>query len=172
MVAAVTAEIERSVAPTIIARGGMVRVVAVDQGMVTLEASGSPGAFLPANALINTLLCKAVPGVRGVRVVWPGEAPCDPVAVGDLATRVQTILDAEINPAVAAHRGRVSLVAVTDGRVQLRLEGGCQGCNLAQVTLRQGIEPMLRERLADVVSVIDVTNHAEGGEPFYSPAKR
>ena len=82
------------------------------------------------------------------------------------------ILDAEINPAVAAHRGHVSLVDVTEGRVQLRLEGGCQGCNLAQVTLRQGIEPMLRERLAEVVSVVDVTNHAEGGEPFYSPAKR
>ena len=172
IVAAVTAEIERSVAPTMIARGGMVRVVAVDQGVVTLEASGSPGAFLPASDRIETLLCRAVPGVREVRVVWPGEAPCDSMAVGELAKRVQTILDAEINPAVAAHRGHVSLVAVTDGRVQLRLEGGCQGCNLAQVTLRQGIEPMLRERLADVVSVVDVTNHAEGGEPFYSPAKR
>ncbi len=171
VMAAVTAEIERSVAPTIIARGGMVRVLAVDQGVVTLEASGSPGAILPAAAQIETLLCAAVPGVTEVRVVWPGEGPCD-TAVGDLAKRVPMILDAEVNPAVAAHRGRVTLVDVTDGRVQLRLEGGCQGCNLAQVTLRQGIEPMLRQRLADVVSVVDVTNHAEGGEPFYSPAKR
>jgi len=172
LMAAVTAEIERTVAPTIIARGGMVRVVSVDQGMVTLEASGSPGAILPASGLIETLLCRAVPDVSGVRVVWPGEKRFDPVAAGDLAKRVQTILDTEVNPAVAAHRGRVSLVDVTDGRVQLRLEGGCQGCNLALVTLRQGIEPMLRARLADVVSVVDVTNHAEGGEPFYSPAKR
>lgn len=172
MMAAVTTEVERTVAPTIIARGGMVRVRAIDQGVVTLEASGSPGAILPAHTLIETVLCQAVPGVCEVRVVWPGEKPCDDVASSDLAKRVQTILDAEINPAVAAHRGRISLVDVTDGRVQLRLEGGCQGCNLAQVTLRQGIEPMLRERLADVVSVVDVTNHAEGGEPYYSPAKR
>jgi cystathionine gamma-synthase len=170
--AAVMAVVERSVAPTIIARGGMVRVLAVDRGVVTLEASGSPGAILPASPLIETLLCKALPDVSEVRVVWPGKERCDLVAAGDLAKRVQTILDAEINPAVAAHRGHVSLVDATDGRVQLRLEGGCQGCNLAQVTLRQGIEPMLRERLADVVSVVDVTNHGEGGEPFYSPAKR
>ncbi len=172
LMAAVAAEIERTVAPTVIARGGMVRVLAVDQGRVTLEASGSPGAILPAQTLIETVLCQAVPEVRDVRVVWPGEKPCDHGVAGDLAGRIQTILDAEINPAVAAHRGHIRLVDVTDGRVQLRLEGGCQGCNLAQVTLRQGIEPMLRERLVDVVSVVDVTNHAEGGEPFYSPAKR
>lgn len=172
LMAAVTAEIERSVALTMIARGGRVRVLAVDQGLVTLEASGSPGAILPAVAQIETLLCTAVPGVSGVRVVWPGEGQYDATGVGDLAKRVQTILDIEVNPAVAAHRGHVSLVDVTDGRVRLRLEGGCQGCNLAQVTLRQGIEPMLRQRLAEVVSVVDVTNHAEGGEPFYSPAKR
>ncbi|ETX07414.1 PLP-dependent transferase [Candidatus Entotheonella palauensis] len=172
ILAAVTAEIERSVAPTIIARGGMVRVLEVDQGVVTLEASGSPGAILPASPMIETLLRTAVPGVSEVRVVWPGEKPCDPAASEDLAKRVQAILDAEINPAVAAHRGHVSLVDVSDGRVQLRLEGGCQGCNLAQVTLRQGIEPMLRQRLPEVVSVVDVTHHAEGGEPFYSPAKR
>ncbi|ETW99780.1 MAG: hypothetical protein ETSY1_13690 [Candidatus Entotheonella factor] len=172
MMAAVMAEIERSVAPTIIARGGMVRVLAVDRGVVTLEASGSPGAILPASPMIENLLCTAVPGVHQVQVVWPGEKQGDLVASEDLAKRVQAILDAEINPAVAAHRGHVSLVDVRDGRVKLRLEGGCQGCNLAQVTLRQGIEPMLRERLPEVVSVVDVTHHAEGSEPFYSPAKR
>ncbi len=172
LVAAVTAEVERTVAPTIIARGGAVRVLSVDQGVVMLEASGSPGAVLPARALIETVLCNAVPGVSGVQVVWPGDVCCDDALDGDLAKRVQAILDTEINPAVAAHRGHVRLVDVTEGRVQLCLEGGCQGCNLAQVTLRQGIEPILRERLDDVVAVVDVTRHAEGGEPFYSPAKR
>lgn len=172
IMAAVTAEIERNISPTIIARGGMVRALSVEQGVVRLEASGSPGAILPAMTQIETFLCTAVAGVSGIEVVWPGAEQIEPSANGALAQRVQTILDAEVNPAVAAHRGHVSLIDVTDGRVQLRLEGGCQGCNLAQVTMRQGIEPMLRARLADVVSVIDVTNHAEGGEPFYSPAKR
>ncbi len=182
IMAAVTAEIERNVLPTIIARGGMVRALSIDQGVVKLEASGSPGAILPAVARIETFLYTAIAGVTGVEVVWPkagqnepGQCEsglAEPVANGVLTQRVQTILDTEVNPAVAAHRGHVSLVDVTDGRVQLRLEGGCQGCNLAQVTIRQGIEPMLRARLADVVSVVDVTNHAEGGEPFYSPAKR
>ncbi len=175
--AAVMVEIERNVLPTIIARGGMVRALSLDEGVLRLEASGSPGAILPAVAQIETFLCATVPGVTGVEVVWPEPEPTTPRPVtpgsnGTLAQHVQTVLDTEVNPAVAAHRGRVSLVDVTAGRVQLRLEGGCQGCNLAQVTIRQGIEPMLRARLADVVSVVDVTNHAEGGEPFYSPAKR
>ncbi len=169
---AIKAEIERNVLPTIIARGGMVRVLSLEQGIVKLEASGSPGAILPAVSQIETFLCATVSDVTEVEVVWPGAHQTDSApANGALAQRVQTILDKEVNPAVAAHRGHISLVDVTNGRVQLRLEGGCQGCNLAQVTIRQGIEPMLRARLTDVVSVIDVTNHAEGGEPL-PPAKR
>ena len=57
------------------------------------------------------------------------------------------MLDREINPVIAAHRGHATLVAVEDGWVRLRLEGGCQGCSLAEVTLRQGIEPLLRARV-------------------------
>jgi Fe-S cluster biogenesis protein NfuA len=77
-----------------------------------------------------------------------------------------------VNPAVGAHRGRVILADVTDGRVSIRLEGGCQGCSLAHVTVRQGIERLLRARCPDVVAVIDVTDHAGGTEPFYAPDKR
>jgi Fe-S cluster biogenesis protein NfuA len=58
------------------------------------------------------------------------------------------------------------------GCVRIRLHGGCQGCNLALVTVRQGIEPLLRTRLPDVVAVLDVTDHAAGTTPFFSPAKR
>jgi Fe-S cluster biogenesis protein NfuA len=177
VVAAVSAVIERSVAPSIIARGGEIRLVSVHNGLVILEASGSPGAILPVTASVEALLCTAVSEVTEVRVVWPGEgetqAPVSPPgAAGDLAARVQKMIDSEVNPAIAIHQGRVSLVDVTDGRVQIRLEGGCQGCNLAAVTIRQGIEPLLRERLADVAAVVDVTDHEAGTAPFYSPSKR
>jgi Fe-S cluster biogenesis protein NfuA len=92
--------------------------------------------------------------------------------VADLAERVGRILDGEVNPAIATHRGRVTLVGIADGQVRVRLEGGCQGCSLADVTLRPGIEPLLKARLPEVVAVVDVTNHAAGTTPFFTPEKR
>jgi len=106
-----------------------------------------------------------------VRIVWPGMAPAA-TARGDLAERVRQILDAEVNPAVAAHGGRVDLVDVAEGRVHIRLEGGCQGCSLAEVTIRQGIERLLRTRLSDIVGVVDTTDHSAGTNPFFAPGKR
>ena len=91
---------------------------------------------------------------------------------GELADRVRQVLDEDIAPAIAAHRGRIVLVGLDAGRVRLRLEGGCHGCSLAAVTVRQGIEPLLRTRFPEIVGVTDVTDHAAGTEPFFSPEKR
>ncbi len=166
--------VEHSVAPLIIARGGKVRLVSVDAGVVTLEASGSPGAVLPAEAHVKALLRSAVAEVTDVRLVWPGDAgPVRPdTDSAALSERVQAILEAEINPAVAMHGGRVTLVETQADRITLRLEDGCQGCNLAIVTVRQGIEPLLRARLGREVIVVDATDHAAGTSPFFTPSKR
>jgi len=67
---------------------------------------------------------------------------------------------------------RVSLVDIDDGRVRIRLEGGCQGCSLAQVTVRQGIERMLRAKVPEVLGLLDLTDHRAGTRPFYAPGKR
>ena len=64
------------------------------------------------------------------------------------------------------------LVDAADGRVRIRLEGGCQGCSLAEVTIRQGIERLLRERVPEVSAVIDITDHRAGEAPYYAPEKR
>ena len=68
--------------------------------------------------------------------------------------------------------GFVDLVAVEEDIVYLRLSGGCQGCGLATVTLSQGIEVALRDALPEIVSVVDVTDHASGANPFYEAAKK
>lgn len=92
----------------------------------------------------------------------------EPSADSPLALRVQHLLDAEINPQLAAHGGRVQLDSVTaDNAVVLRFGGGCQGCGLADVTLKQGVGKTLRARFPDISTVLDATDHAAGHTPYY-----
>ena len=170
----VAAALQASILPSVIARGGEVRVLGVEDGTVVLEVTGSPGAALPLQERIEALVRQAVPEVARVRLVGPAApaATTAPVGINDLAELVRGVLDREINPVIAAHRGHATLLAVEDGWVRLRLEGGCQGCSLAEVTLRQGIEPVLRAKVPGFVGLTDVTEHEAGREPFYSAAKR
>ena len=91
---------------------------------------------------------------------------------GDVAQRVIQVLDAQINPSIAAHGGRADLVAVTDGAAYLRLSGGCAGCGMAAVTLSQGIEVAIKQSVPEIVRIVDVTDHASGTNPYYEPAKK
>jgi Fe-S cluster biogenesis protein NfuA len=167
----VAAALERSVLPSIIARGAGVRVAAVQDGIAILEVTGSPGAVLPLASRIEAQIRAAVPGITGVRITGPAAAPPGSAA-GTLAERARRVLDTEINPVIAAHRGHAALDSVDHGWVRIRLEGGCQGCSLAEVTLRQGIEPLLRARLPDMTGLVDVTDHEAGTQPFFSAQKR
>ncbi len=90
----------------------------------------------------------------------------------DLRKKVETILNNEINPLIAQHGGVVSLIDVRGADLYLQLGGGCQGCGMADVTLRQGIEASIRRALPEVEEVLDVTDHAAGTNPFYSPTKK
>ncbi|PYS97324.1 MAG: hypothetical protein DMF50_01060 [Acidobacteria bacterium] len=85
--------------------------------------------------------------------------------------RVQKILDELINPAVAGHGGFVDLLDVKENVVYLKLGGGCQGCGMVNVTLKQGIETTLKEEIPQIAGVIDQTDHAGGTNPYYQPAK-
>jgi len=149
----VMAVLERSILPSVIARGGAIRVASVTDGVLTLEVTGSPGAVLPLASRIQAQIRAAVPAITSVQLITPGTTPAEPAApaphgAAALAEAARRILDTQINPAIAAHRGHVAVAGVTDGWVRIRLEGGCQGCSLAEVTIRQGIEPLLRSRAA------------------------
>jgi Fe/S biogenesis protein NfuA len=91
---------------------------------------------------------------------------------GTVSERVGQVLDQVVNPAIAMHGGRADLVAVEDGTVFVQLSGGCQGCGMASVTLTQGIEVSLKEAVPEVERVVDVTDHAQGSNPYYQPAKK
>ena len=91
---------------------------------------------------------------------------------GPLADQIQTVLEQQVNPAIASHGGGAELVSVDGTIAYLKLMGGCQGCGMAQVTLRQGIERILMEAIPDLSGVIDVTDHASGTDPYYQAAKK
>jgi Fe/S biogenesis protein NfuA len=91
---------------------------------------------------------------------------------GPLADQIQQVLTEQINPAIAGHGGAAELVSVDGTVAYMRLSGGCQGCGMASVTLKQGIERILMEAIPEVTEVVDVTDHAGGDNPYYQAAKK
>lgn len=91
---------------------------------------------------------------------------------GPLVDRIHQVLSEQVNPAIAAHGGGAELVSVDGTIAYLRLYGGCQGCGLAQVTLKQGIERILLESIDELTQVVDVTDHASGDNPYYESQKK
>jgi len=97
------------------------------------------------------------------------DAPVDDDALYD---RVADLFETQVNPMVARHGGRIELIDVQDAIVLLRMSGGCQGCGMADVTLRQGIEAMLRQEVPEVQGITDITDHASGSNPYVSASKK
>ncbi|HEY1137095.1 MAG TPA: NfuA family Fe-S biogenesis protein [Xanthomonadaceae bacterium] len=90
-----------------------------------------------------------------------------PEGDASLVERVHWVVEHEINPQLAQHKGHVSVREVTaDGVVVLSFGGGCHGCGMADVTLKQGIEKTLLEKVPGVTAVRDATDHATGSAPY------
>lgn len=87
---------------------------------------------------------------------------------GTLDEKVKQLLDAHVNPALASHGGFAELVKVEDTRVFISMGGGCQGCAVSAMTLRDGIEKAILERIPEVTEVVDTTDHGAGENPFYA----
>lgn len=85
----------------------------------------------------------------------------------NLAEKLQYLIDTEINPQLASHKGMVTLVEITEEKdVVLKFGGGCHGCGMADVTLKHGIEKTLKERFPEIRAVKDSTDHATGVNPY------
>lgn len=93
------------------------------------------------------------------------------LAASVLREKVQQILDDQINPGVASHGGFVELLDVQEDNIFIRMGGGCQGCGAADVTLKMGIERLIRDQVPQVREIFDTTDHASGQNPFYAPSK-
>lgn len=136
-------------------------VVAGDELTVTKGVGSPPWSDLAAQLryAVRTAMeqGEALPAAAG------GE-PGDDDAIYRVADE---ICQTQINPWVAQHGGKVELIDVQDGSVVLRMSGGCQGCGMARVTLRQGVETALRRAIPALREVRDVTDHAAGTSPYF-----
>jgi Fe/S biogenesis protein NfuA len=96
----------------------------------------------------------------------------EPLMSAPLADRVHWVIENEINPQLAMHKGHVTLTDVTeDGYVILNFGGGCHGCSMVDITLKQGVERTLLEKVPGVVGVRDATDHTTGTAPYMSGNK-
>jgi Fe/S biogenesis protein NfuA len=85
-----------------------------------------------------------------------------------LAQRVQEVLDDRVNPSLASHGGVVSLVDIQEARVVLSFGGSCQGCGMADVTLKEGVVAQLKQQIPEIGEIVDATDHAAGENPYYA----
>lgn len=83
------------------------------------------------------------------------------------AQKIQTLIENEINPSLASHGGYVVLHSVENDTVYLEMGGGCQGCAMSYMTLKEGIESAIQSVVPSIKQVIDVTDHSQGDNPFY-----
>ncbi len=85
---------------------------------------------------------------------------------------VEEMFRTEVNPMIAQHGGAVELIDVQDATVVLRMMGGCQGCGMASVTLRQGIEGTLKRAVPGFKGIQDITDHSSGTDPYFTSEKK
>ena len=136
---------------------------AIDCEGFTLWVEAASASYLDAAEI--DYITQATGGQLQIRAPKiKGEAPADSAS---LVERVRWVVEQEINPQLAQHRGHVSVQEVSaDGVVLLKFGGGCHGCGMADVTLKQGIESTLMSKVPGVTAVRDATDHATGDAPY------
>lgn len=157
--------IETRIRPAAVQGGGDIQLRGWRDGIVYLEMQG-PAFRLKAG--IENMLRHYVPEVEGV-ADWRDARPKPGLRTPE-GQAIRELLDRVINPQVASHGGHISLVDVEVPRAYIRMEGGCQGCGMANVTLKQGVEVQIKEAVPAIREVLDVTEHADGTNPYYQPA--
>ena len=111
--------------------------------------------------------------VDNPKVVMPEPKAPDspPVLDSPEAIAIQRVLDEEINPAIASHGGYITLIDVKDQIAYIRMGGGCQGCGMADVTLKQGVVVAIKKAIPEIQDVLDVSDHSSGKNPYFTPGK-
>ena len=156
--------LESRIKPAADQMGGEVNYKGYKDGIVYVEFIGPTTALTQGMGNILSHYVNEVTAVRDFRDAIP-----KPGLDSEEAKEVLKVLEEKINPSVASHGGHVTLIDLKDDIAFIRLEGGCQGCGMADATLKNGIEVEIKGAVPTITSVLDVTDHAEGLNPYYSP---
>jgi NFU1 iron-sulfur cluster scaffold homolog, mitochondrial len=141
-------------------------------GIAKVELDGYRVSVTQSGAEDWRQVGKRVGGAIRTFLSPPPEVPeGDRLPSEEVRRRVQQVLDEMINPGVASHGGFVELLDVQEDNIFIRMGGGCQGCGAADMTLKMGIERLIRENVPQVREVLDATDHASGNNPYYAPSK-
>jgi len=154
------------VRPAITEGGGDIKFRGYREGKVIVELSGSAYNYRTG---IENLLRHYV--AEFAELVDYRDSKPKPGLQTPNGLAVQRLLDERINPSVATHGGHIALVDVQEDTAFIRLEGGCQGCGMADVTLKQGVEVEIKKEVPSIAHVLDVTDHDGGANPYYQPGK-
>ena len=161
-------------AAAIFAIPGLGATELIVSGNIVTVVKQSPTPWQAAGKAVGAAIRSAL--AAGVPAVAPAARPAtaDPSVVNDdaLYEQVAKVFDEQVNPMVARHGGSVELIDVQDAVVMLRMGGGCQGCGMADVTLRQGIEGMLAQLVPAVRGIVDITDHTSGANPYFQASKK
>lgn len=96
----------------------------------------------------------------------------NPLWIDEASDKIQNLIDTQLNPQIASHGGMVTLHGVDGSVAYIELGGGCVGCGMVDVTLKQGIEVAIKDAVPEIESVVDVTDHNSGSNPYYKPSKK
>ncbi len=96
----------------------------------------------------------------------------NPIWSDPIAIKLQDFLDQQVNPAIASHGGQINLIDVKGESAYVEMSGGCQGCGMASVTLKQGGEVMVQEAIPEIKELVDSTDHASGANPYFASEKK
>ena len=155
--------ISKKVMPAIRDDKGKVQIKKLTNTLLELEMNQAAMGYRTA---IERMIKHFVPEIK--KIISSMEGMPKPNLKTEEARVVQKILDEKINPAVAGHGGHISLIDVKDSVAYIRLEGGCQGCGMATVTLKQGVEKQILHDAPMIKAVLDTTDHASGKNPYYT----
>jgi Fe-S cluster biogenesis protein NfuA len=160
--------IDTRIYPAVVQGGGGIAFRGYENGVVLLDLEG---AAVGLKHGIENMLRHYVPEVTAVQSYEDYARMQRPEMNTPAAIEIRRLLDDEINPSVAAHGGHIALIDVSSDTAYIRLEGGCQGCGMADVTLKQGIEVAIKNAVPSITAVLDTTDHADGGNPYFQPGK-
>ncbi|MBS40587.1 MAG: hypothetical protein CMM83_02510 [Rhodospirillales bacterium] len=154
--------IETRIKPAATQNGGDIKLKGYSDGVVFLEFVGS--AFQLQNGVEN-MLRHYIPEVQ--RIADYRDAIPKVGLNTEEAIAIQEVLETRVNPSVAGHGGHISLIDVDGSRAYIRMEGGCQGCGMANVTLKEGVAVEIQKVVPSIKEVLDVTDHAGGTNPYF-----